>query len=499
MPAAQRRLLSKSCGSRFIPAALCPCQGTRPIDAAIAPSQTPAPRRAARRRTTSDPEAHDDDQARSADAPCDVRGLWGGARRGRDGTADARRGRRRYLPRHAVEDPYRWLENGATPPCANGRRASRSARAPTSTDCRYAPGCASASRPTSASPRRATSAARRRRTGLREVLRPEAAAAVAARARHGARSGQGAHRARPEHARPERGRPRSTGTCPPPTASSSPCRCRRAAARTAALHVFDSATGARVGEVIPRVNFPTGRRRPRVGGDGRGFWYTRYPGAGATRGRPSFLRAGVLPPARHRPGAGRARVRRRPAEDRGDPARLFARSRGAAGVGAERRRRRVLALRRRQGRPLPRRSRASRTAWTSRRSAPTARCTSSASATRRAARSSSWRRASPTSPGRRRWSRPAEDAIPINFFGEDPLCFVGDRLYVRYLAGGPTRLRAFALDGKPAGEVPLPEVAAVDEFEPVGDDLALQRRDLPHAGPLLPPRPAARARRPRSR
>ncbi len=65
-----------------------------------------------------------------------------------------------------------------------------------------------------------------------------------------------------------------------------------------------------------------------------------------------------------------------------------------------------------------------------------------------------------------------EDAIPISFFGEDPLCFVGDRLYVRYLAGGPSRLRAFSLDGKPAGDVPLPEVASVDEFEPVGADLA---------------------------
>jgi prolyl oligopeptidase len=42
---------------------------------------------------------------------------------------------------------------------------------------------------------------------------------------------------------------------------------------------------------------------------------------------------------------------------------------------------------------------------------------------------------------------------------------------VRYLAGGPTRLRAFTLDGKPAGEVPLPEIASVAEFEPVGEDL----------------------------
>jgi prolyl oligopeptidase len=64
-----------------------------------------------------------------------------------------------------------------------------------------------------------------------------------------------------------------------------------------------------------------------------------------------------------------------------------------------------------------------------------------------------------------------EDAIPINFFGEGPLCFVGNRMYVRYLAGGPTRLRAFSLEGAPAGDVPLPDIAAVDEIEPLGDDL----------------------------
>jgi prolyl oligopeptidase len=64
-----------------------------------------------------------------------------------------------------------------------------------------------------------------------------------------------------------------------------------------------------------------------------------------------------------------------------------------------------------------------------------------------------------------------EDAIPINFFGEDPLCFAGDRMYVSYLSGGPSRLRAFGLDGKPAGEVALPDIAAVDEMEALGDDL----------------------------
>ncbi|TWB09678.1 prolyl oligopeptidase family protein [Nitrospirillum amazonense] len=44
------------------------------------------------------------------------------------------------------------------------------------------------------------------------------------------------------------------------------------------VHVFDATTGAEVGEVIPRVQYPTGGGDLAWGQDGRGFWYTRYPG-----------------------------------------------------------------------------------------------------------------------------------------------------------------------------------------------------------------------------
>ena len=64
-----------------------------------------------------------------------------------------------------------------------------------------------------------------------------------------------------------------------------------------------------------------------------------------------------------------------------------------------------------------------------------------------------------------------EDVINVNFWGDDAIVFSGDRMYVRYLAGGPSRVRAFGLDGKPHGELPLPDVAAVDELEPIGMDL----------------------------
>ena len=64
-----------------------------------------------------------------------------------------------------------------------------------------------------------------------------------------------------------------------------------------------------------------------------------------------------------------------------------------------------------------------------------------------------------------------EDVVAVDFFGEDSIVFAGTRMYVRYLAGGPSRIRAFGLDGKPAGEVPLPDVASVSEIEPIGADV----------------------------
>jgi prolyl oligopeptidase len=44
------------------------------------------------------------------------------------------------------------------------------------------------------------------------------------------------------------------------------------------LHIFDVATGRDMGEVIARVQYPTGGGSLAWAGDGRGFYYTRYPG-----------------------------------------------------------------------------------------------------------------------------------------------------------------------------------------------------------------------------
>ena len=44
------------------------------------------------------------------------------------------------------------------------------------------------------------------------------------------------------------------------------------------LHLFDVATGKEVDSVIPRVQYPTGGGSLAWRSDGSGFWYTRYPG-----------------------------------------------------------------------------------------------------------------------------------------------------------------------------------------------------------------------------
>jgi prolyl oligopeptidase len=50
-----------------------------------------------------------------------------------------------------------------------------------------------------------------------------------------------------------------------------------------------------------------------------------------------------------------------------------------------------------------------------------------------------------------------------------PFAIEGDRLYVKKLVGGPSRVDIYDLAGKKQGELPLPGVAAVDEVLPVGD------------------------------
>jgi prolyl oligopeptidase len=52
---------------------------------------------------------------------------------------------------------------------------------------------------------------------------------------------------------------------------------------------------------------------------------------------------------------------------------------------------------------------------------------------------------------------------------EADLNFSKDRLFVRDIVGGPNEVRAFSLDGKPQGKLPLPDVAGNSEIEPLAN------------------------------
>ena len=92
-----------------------------------------------------------------------------------------------------------------------------------------------------------------------------------------------------------------------------------------------------------------------------------------------------------------------------------------------------------------------------------------------------------------------EDAIPINFFGEDPLCFVGKRMYVRLPCGRPDAAARLRPRRHAGGRRGIAGGRGRGRDRAARRRPALQRRDLPRAGPLLPALRRSRAHPPRWR
>ncbi len=68
-----------------------------------------------------------------------------------------------------------------------------------------------------------------------------------------------------------------------------------------------------------------------------------------------------------------------------------------------------------------------------------------------------------------------EGSVATDFTSHAGLEAGHSRLYVLYQVGGPNELKVFDLDGRPAGQVPLPPVSAVDEIVHVsGDDMLVE-------------------------
>lgn len=58
-------------------------------------------------------------------------------------------------------------------------------------------------------------------------------------------------------------------------------------------------------------------------------------------------------------------------------------------------------------------------------------------------------------------------------FGGSPVVVTKNSIYVRELVGGPSRVAMFDHEGKPTGDLPLPDVAAVQELEPLANGTVL--------------------------
>ncbi|MES2103319.1 MAG: prolyl oligopeptidase family serine peptidase [Pseudomonadota bacterium] len=70
---------------------------------------------------------------------------------------------------------------------------------------------------------------------------------------------------------------------------------------------------------------------------------------------------------------------------------------------------------------------------------------------------------------------PESDAViqPGGELGGSPVIVTKDALYVREIVGGPSRVAIFDHEGKSRGNLPLPDVAAVDEVEALSDGTLL--------------------------
>jgi prolyl oligopeptidase len=73
----------------------------------------------------------------------------------------------------------------------------------------------------------------------------------------------------------------------------------------------------------------------------------------------------------------------------------------------------------------------------------------------------------------------ADDAIETSFARGTGLWAATDRIYVLYQRGGPNAVKAFGLDGRPNGELPQPELSAVDDLVVLpGGDLLFEIQSL---------------------
>jgi prolyl oligopeptidase len=239
------------------------------------------------------------------------------------------------------------------------------------------------------------------------------------------------------------------------------------------LHLFDVASGKEVGPLIPRVQYPTGGGSLEWRADAQGFWYTRYPGPDQPAPEQHFFQQVYFHRMGDDPskdayvlGKGFPKVAEIKLDARYNPKLLvvsvangdggeFAHYVIGAGGGAQQVTHfddKVVAVTADADGALY---------LVSRKGAPHGRLLK-------------------LGPGVTDLSRattivPESDAVMLasGEFGGEPVVVTPDALYLRELIGGPSRVAIFDHAGKPEGTLPLPNVAAVGEAEPLSDGTLL--------------------------
>jgi prolyl oligopeptidase len=239
------------------------------------------------------------------------------------------------------------------------------------------------------------------------------------------------------------------------------------------LHVFDVESGRDLGETITRVQYPTGGGSLAWQSDGKGFWYTRYPGAERPAEEQHFYQRVYFHALGQDPkrdvlvlGDGLPKVAEIALSNRGNPEILVATvANGDGGEFAH-----FLIDRSGKAEPLTRFEDQvvfvtvgtdASVYLVSHRGAPRGKLLK-------------------LSPGDRvlahaREIVPQSDVViqPGGEFGGDPVVATPKALYVRELVGGPSRVALFDLEGRARGELPLPGSATVAEVEPVAGGAVL--------------------------